>query len=448
MKKLTIYIILLSLITFSTGYAIPPEDEKPREFMVDGLKVIFKPSVKEIISVRLFIKGGTANYTKELEGIENLALSVVTQGGTKNLSRTEFSTALEKIGTTIGSSTSLDHSDISMSCVKSFWDPSWKLFAEAVRTPRFDEKEYAIIKGQAVAQAKETESNPDEYLKNKALQNAFAGQNYSKVPTGTVQSLEKISLQQIIDHYNTILGKQNCFLVVVGDVTEADLKQKISQAFAALKPGKIATPEQRIELKPVANIENREIATNYIRGTMSAPAVNEKEGVPMMLAMAILGDRFFLELRTKRSLSYAPAAFYATSALKNPYSVFYISTTDPKQSLQVMIEEINKVKNQGFSEKELKDMKAGYLTTHFLKLETNDSQTQAIGLAEVGGDWKNSQNFMEQVDKATVKDLNAAFNKYSTSLNWTYLGKESAVSQEDFKQPQMLPGNQKVSPKK
>ena len=192
MKKLSIYIVLLSLITFSIGYALPPEDEKPREFMVDGVKVIFKPSVKEIISVRLFIKGGTANYTKELEGIENLALSVVTQGGTKNLSKTEFYSALEKIGTTIGSSSSLDHSDISMSCVKSFWDPSWKVFAEAVTSPRFDEKEFAIIKGQAVAQAKEAEANPDEYLKNKALQNAFSARNYSKIPTGTVQSLGNI----------------------------------------------------------------------------------------------------------------------------------------------------------------------------------------------------------------------------------------------------------------
>lgn len=448
MKKLIRNIFLLTIVSLSFGYSLPPEDEKPREFMVDGLKVIFKPSIKEIISVRLFIKGGTANYSKELEGIENLALSVATQGGTKSLTRTEFSSAMEKIGTTIGSSSTLDYSDISMSCVKTFWDPSWKLFAEAVSSPRFDEKEFSIIKGQAVAQAKEAEANPDEYLKNKALENAFTNRNYSKIPTGTVQSLEKISLQQLVDHYHSILGKQNCFLVVVGNVSEADLKQKIATAFATLKPGKTPTAETRLEVKPVANIENREIATNYIRGTMNSPSVNEKDGVPMMLAMAILGDRFFLELRTKRSLSYAPAAFYATSAMKNPYSVFYISSTDPKQSLQVMIEEINKVKNQGFSEKELKDMKESYLTTHFLKLETNGSQTMSLGLSEVAGDWRNSQSFMEQVDKTTVKDLNAVFNKYSSSINWTYLGKESAVSQEDFKQPQMLPTNQKVSPKK
>ena len=442
------YILLFFFSVTSIGYAGPPDDEQPREFTVEGLKVIFKPSIKEIISVRLFIKGGTANYTKELEGIEGLSLALATQGGTKSQTKTEFASSLEKIGTTIGSSSNLDYGDISMSCVKSFWDPSWKLFADAITSPRFEEKEYAIIKGQAISAAREAESDPDEHLRNKSLQNTFPNGNYAKSTSGTALGLEKISLQQIIAHYNSIIGKQNCFLVVVGNISEADLKQKVSSAFSKLAPGKIAKTEPRFEFKPAVNIENRDIATNYIRGTMNAPAVSEKDGVPMMLAMAIMRDRFFLELRTKRSLSYAPSASYASAAVKNPYVVFYISTTDPKQSLQVMIDEINKVKNQGFTEKELKNMKETYLTNHFLKLETNDSQTAALGASEIAGDWRKSETFMTDVDKASINDLNAAFKKYSNAINWTYLGKENAVSKDDFKQPQMLPGGEKVTPKK
>jgi zinc protease len=448
MRKFTCILIVLFAVAATAASSWPPDDEKTREIMVNGVKVIFKPSVKDIISVRLFIKGGTANYPKDQEGIENIALSVAVEGGTKNQTKTEFASALEKIGTSISASSSLDFSEVSMTCVKSFWDPSWNLFAEAITSPRFDEKEFSIIKERAIASAQEAEADPDEYLKNKALQNTFSNGNYAKIPTGTVQSLGKLTLQQTVAHYNSILGKQNCFLVVVGNMTEADLKQKVSAAFSGLASGKSAKQEPRFEFKPAANIENREIATNYIRGTMNAPSINEKEGVPMMLAMAIMHDRFFLELRSKRSLSYAPSAFYATSAMNNPYVVYYITSTDPKQSLQVMIDEINKVKNQGFSEKELKDMKESYLTSHFLKLETNDSQTMSLGMSEIAGDWKRAETFMETVEKATVQDLNAVFKKYSSSINWTYLGKESAVTKDDFKQPQMLPGNEKVLPKK
>ena len=107
MKNFTRYTFLILLFVIATSFSPRPPQEKATEFMVNGLKVILKPSVKEIISVRFFIKGGTANYSKELEGVEALALSVAVEGGTKKMSKTEFATALEKIGTTIGSSTSL-----------------------------------------------------------------------------------------------------------------------------------------------------------------------------------------------------------------------------------------------------------------------------------------------------------------------------------------------------
>lgn len=448
MKNTGRYIVLILSLVFASSFTTITSEDKAKEFTVNGLKVILKPSIKEIISVRFFIKGGTANYTKEHEGVEALALAVAVEGGTKKLSKTEFATAIEKIGTNIGFSTSYDYSEINMSCINQFWDTSWKLFADVITEPRFEAKEFELIKAQAVAQAKQTEANPDAHLRNRSMETAFANHNYAKIPAGTTQSLEKLSLENIASHFQSIIGKQNCFLVVVGNITEDDLKERVGTAFASLPPGKKPALEPRLELKPEATIENRDIATNYIRGIMSAPSVSEKEGVPMMLAMAIMRDRFFIELRTKRSLTYAPNAGYTSTIFNNPYAIFYASSTDPKQTLQVMIDQINEVKNRGFKEKELKDMKETYLTDHFLGLETNDSQTMSLGLAEVAGDWKKTETFMLDVEKTTIQDLNKVFKKYSSSINWMYLGKDSAVTKGDFKQPQMLPSAEKVSPKK
>src|SRR5689334_22952669 len=134
MKMLT-YILALLIGTQVICHAAPPDEGKAKEFTVEGIKVILKPSIKEINSDRLYIKGGTANYTKDLEGVEDLALSLATQGGTKTLTKTEFATALEKIGTSIGSGSDLDYSTVSMTCIKQFWNESWKLYADAIMNP-------------------------------------------------------------------------------------------------------------------------------------------------------------------------------------------------------------------------------------------------------------------------------------------------------------------------
>ena len=208
------------LFILATSFSPRPRRRRATEFIVNGLKVILKPSIKEIISVRFFIKGGTANYSKEQEGVESLALSVAAEGGTKKMNKTEFATALEKIGTTLGP-VHVDYSEISMSCVKEFWDPSWNLFADVIASPRFEPKEFELIKAQAIAQAKQAEANPDEHLGKHSMETAFANHNYAKRPRGTTASLEKMTLENITSHFRSIIGKQNCFLVVVGNITEA-----------------------------------------------------------------------------------------------------------------------------------------------------------------------------------------------------------------------------------
>lgn len=444
--KTTLSFLLIGAFTL-LSFA-PGEEVKVKELTVAGIKVLFKPSSKEIISARLFIRGGTANYTKEKEGIESLALAVATEGGTTKHDMTSFATAQEKIGTEIGYSSDYDYSQVSVSCVTAYWNQSWDLFTEAINQPKFDPKAFELIKGRIVSNAKESEANPDSYVAQKAMELSYSGRNYSKDPGGTVKSLEALTLDELKSHYAKVVNKNNVFLVVVGNITEADLQAKVSAAFGSLPAGSTPKPEPKTEIPAGVTIENRDIATNYIYGTMSLPALNEPDAVPMRVAMSIMADKFFVELRTKRSLTYAPQAYYNTSPSKNPHAVFYASSTKPKESLQVMIDQINDVKNSGFKEKELKDKKEEFLTGYYSRLETNGAQSLSIGANEIFGNWKNFETFMKDVEKVTVADMNRVFKKYSNSINWMYLGKEADVSKEDFKQPQILPGGTKVEKKK
>ncbi|MFN3939073.1 MAG: M16 family metallopeptidase, partial [Chitinophagales bacterium] len=233
-----------------------------------------------------------------------------------------------------------------------------------------------------------------------------------------------------------IIVKKRIFLVVVGNVSEEEITKAVKESFAKLPQGTTTSREQQTILtEGKVFVEDRDIATNYIRGVMSAPMLNTKEGVAMRIAMNILGDRYFTELRTKRSLSYAPAAFYAQAAIFNPYSVIYISTTDPKQSMEVMVEEINKIKKEGFLEEELVDTRESFLTQYYLTLETTANQANALGVGELAGGWEMMDNFTKDVNNTTLKDINKVFDQYSKAIVWTYLGKQSMVNQNNFKQP-------------
>ncbi|MBK6731790.1 MAG: insulinase family protein [Bacteroidetes bacterium] len=424
------------LLAFIATTCLTFADNTTKELNIDGIKVILKTTPKEVISVRMFIEGGTANYDDKLEGIENMTLSLMIDGGTKNLSKLDFKTESEKIGTSFSAATNLDYGFISMTCIKAFWDKSWNLFADAVMNPALSKDEFTILQQQLVAGAKSNESDPDGHLALISRRNAFPNSNYRKEPNGTAESLNALTLDQVQKYYSQIIVKKRTFIVVVGNITEAEITKAIKESLAKLPQGTTTAREQQTILtEGKVFIEDRDIATNYIRGVMSAPMLNTKEGVAMRIAMNILGDRYFTELRTKRSLSYAPAAFYAQAAVFNPYSVIYISTTDPEQSMQVMVDEINKIKKEGFSEEELTDTRETFLTQYYLTLETTANQANALGVSEMAGGWEMMDNFTKDVNETTLKEVNKVFDQYSKAIVWTYLGKQGMVKQENFKQP-------------
>jgi len=397
--------------------------------------VILKQSPKEVISVRLFVEGGTANYAQELEGIEALAFQIAMQGGTKSKDKLTFNAEAESIGAHFNASTTYDYGEMGMTCILPYWKKSWDLFADAVLNPAFDIKEFKITQEQMTATAKQNESDPDAHLRSIAMKNAFGDDDYTKKPAGSAESLQNISLDAVKTYYKNTLGKSRAVLVVVGNVGQDDLTSKIKATLAKLPAGKPFVAKKR---KYIAEggiyIEDRDIATNYLRGLMSAPTKTDEDGVAMQIAMSILGDRFFVELRTKRSLSYAPAAFYSSGVLRNPYNAIYISTTDPKQAIEVMVEIINTVKKEGFTEKELTGKKQKYLTQYFMGQETSSAQANELGMAAIAGDWKITETINEKVNALTLNDVNKALDKYTYPIAWTYLGKEDQVKKEDFKQ--------------
>lgn len=434
------YLILpiIGLLLLSPAHA----SDGTTEFEVDGLKVILKPSSKEVISVNLVIKGGTANYSKEKEGLEYLTYTLAIEGGTKSMDKTAFKTAAEKIGASFSGTSSYDYGRGTMTCLKMYWDESWDLFADAMLNPAFDEEEFKIVQEQLIAGAKSESGDPDSHLRNLAMQHVFEGRNYSKVPTGTPESLAGITLKDVMEYHSESLVKEKAFLIVVGDVDQADLKAKIKASFAKIPNGDPAAIEEPMVInKSSVHIEDRDIATNYIRGVMNAPKASSSEAVVMRVAMAILRDRYFVELRTKRSLTYAPAAFYAYSVVNNPYNVIYASTQKPKEAMDVMIAELDKIKEGGFSEKELIDKKQTFLTYHFMGMEETSSQAQNLMFAELAGGWENAQNFTDEVNEIDLETLNAVFNKYTKHIKWTYLGKEADVAMEDFPQVEAVKSN-------
>lgn len=434
MKKLLLPVYLFIAV------AATAQDNKPYDMLINGVKVIVVPSGNEIVQVDLVLKGGVQNYSAAKAGIEQIAISALTECGTQKDDRNRFKNKLDAVDAQIYGNTGMDAAHFQLNCIKGDFEIAWPLYVDALTTPKFDTKAFATLKENAINNLRQQESNPDAALQKMAMQTAFKGMDYAKAPEGTVENIKKLTPQETKAYYQSLLTRSRMFMVVVGDLSKEDLQKKISALLAKIPQGK------PVELKrgsyiPAANTfvpKQKAVATNYVMGISGAPAANSPDYFPASIASGLFYNKAFLEVRTNHGLSYAPGA-WITSGL-TPYSVMYVTTKEPDKYIAVARNMVDKIKKEGFPADDVKNTKNTYATYQYYDNETNGGIAYLVATNELQqGDWHHAFTLKEDLEKVTPEDVNRVFNKYIGNFTWVYQGDPEQVNTTLFTQPQTPP---------
>jgi predicted Zn-dependent peptidase len=151
----------------------------------------------------------------------------------------------------------------------------------------------------------------------------------------------------------------------------------------------------------------------------------------MRTAITILQQRVFQEVRVRRNLSYAPdAELHERSANTAAISV---SAVNANEAVSVMLNEIERLKKEPISQEDIGQMGAFFLTTYYLKQETNAAQVAELAQYELsGGGWRNSLLFLDRIRKVTPAEIQAAAAKYMNNLRFVVVGDPTNINRSIF----------------
>lgn len=429
-----------ALVIVAAGYAqqvatpdISAQAASVTEFEVNGLKVILRRRASApTVSVGLFLRGGVRNLTDKTAGLENLMLMSAIEAG-QNFPRQTVRRELARTGSTLGASAGSDFSVISLASTRENFDRMWKLFADVTMKPTFDPADVNRIRDQIVTGLREQETVPDSALDTLEDKIIYAGHPYSIDPIGTPETLAAITPAQLREHHKRSMETTRLLLVVVGDIDAAELKTKVAATLGTLPKGsyqEAVLPALDFS-KPSVDVVARQLPTNYIKGDFAAPSLSSSDYYPMRVAMSILANRVFQEVRVKRQLSYAPNADMDNMGANT--ANIYVTAVDANQAIDVMLKEIQRIKKEPISGDELSGAAGEFLTNYYLKQQTNAAQAGDLARYElIGGGWRNSFDFLNHVREVTPDAVRAAANKYMKNIRFVVIGDPTAINKSLF----------------
>lgn len=403
------------------------------EFEVNGLKVLLKRRVgSQTVAAGLFLRGGSRNLTADNAGIESLMLDVASEASL-NFPRGRMRSELSRMGTVIRSSENYDYSVLSLTSTRRNFDRSWEILTDIALRPAFTKEDFELTRNRHLSSLRDDSDDPDTYLQRLQERVAYAGHPYLNRPQGTVESVTRLTLEDLRRYHRQAMETSRLLLVIVGDLDVAELRQRIAASFGKLPRGSYR-PEPVPALSfsaATVEVTQRGLPTNYIQGLFTAPSLTTTDIYPMQVAAAMLRDRVFEEVRVKRNLSYAPSAFLGSQAAN--IGGIYVSAVDANQAVSVMLNEIRRLQAQPINALDITGVVSQYLTQYYLGQETNAAQ--AANLAEyelIGGGWKNSFDTINRLRAVTPADVQRVAQKYMRNIRFVVLGDPNKIDKYVF----------------
>jgi zinc protease len=337
-----------------------------------------------IVAMNIAFRGGASQDPEGKAGLANLLSGLLDEGAGSFDSRA-FQAKLEDLSIDLSFDAGGDAFYGSLRTLSTNQDEAFELFRSAVNEPRFDAEPVTRIRGQVLANLRQSESNPNDIIGKMWSQTLFPSHPYGVPNEGTVDSVATISADDLRAFRARTMARDNLNVVIVGAIDAAKASAAIETIFGALSAQAALTPVP--ETAPATG-KNMHVALSVPQTAIRIGGPGLKRDDPDFIAAyvadEILGggtfsSRLYKAVREDRGLAYS----VGTGLIPYDHAGAFVAATsvdaaNAGTAVQIMLDEIKRFGEEGPTETELAEAK-DYLIGNFA-LRFDSSQKIARNL--------------------------------------------------------------------
>lgn len=408
----------------------PPRPLPPRPIHIpqgaetslsNGLAVVIvEDSRLPLVSYRLAFRAGDAHDPPELPGLTDLLTGLLTEGTTSLTSR-QIADEVGRMGATLSSGANSDYTTIGASSLATFSDKILDLVADVTRNPSFPENEVELIKQNTKESLRQQRAQPS-FLATEMVSRVVFGKHPYSVIAPTLESLDATTREQIVKFHRSKFLPNNAVLVVAGDVRSDVVLKRIENLFGDWHPGQL--PKDDFPAPPSRTARSAYVVDRP--GSAQSNIVIANTGItrtspdyfPMLLMHTVLGanasSRLFMNLREDKGYTYgAYSSLDARRTAGTMRASAEVRTPVTGESLKEFFYELDRIRTEPVSDKEVIDAKS-YLTGVFpLRLETQEGLIdQLVQIKMFGLPDDYLETYRQQVQEVTTEEIQAVAARY------------------------------------
>jgi zinc protease len=391
--------------------------------LANGLRVVVVEQRRlPLVSFRLAFRSGDSSDPPDLPGLTDVMTDMLVEGTESRTSR-QIAEEVARYGATLAAGASSDYLAVAASSLAAYADEILELLAEVTLRPTFPENELALAKANAQQNLIAQRAQPS-FLASEAVARVLFGQHPYAVVASTPEGIEALAREHLVRQHRALLVPNNAVLLVVGDVSRGHVVAQAEKLFGGWARGEVQAPQFPAppeQTERVAYLVNRPgSAQTNILVANTAIKRTDPDYFHVLIMHTILGGnasaRLFMNLREEKGYTYGAYTQLDARRLAGSFR----ATTEVRggvtgASLKEIFYELDRIRDEDVSDKELSDAKA-YLTGIFpIRLETQEGlvdQLVQIRVHDLAPDYL--ETYRERIQRVTKEDVRRAARRIVT----------------------------------
>jgi zinc protease len=372
-----------------------------------------------LVSIHAAFRGGLLAETPEKNGITRL-LSRSLLKGTRHRTAAQLAEQIESAGGRYSAESGNNSFSVNLEVMKPDLALGLDILADVLQNPTFPDNEVALERAAQIAAIKAEDEQITAVARNIMREKLFGSHPYALRSSGRVESVEKITPEDLRGFHKDYAVARNGVLAVFGDVKAEEVLRLVNEYLGSMPGGELTLsdpPKPATPSTPVTAIEERKkqqavVMIGYPGADILSPDRTSLE--LLNEASNDLGSRFFNRIREQLGLAYFVGAGNFAGLAPGSF-VFYLGT-DPKKVDAVSAEfqdEINGLSKDGLSEDELIRAKKKLLGSEAIRNQSNSAFAATVSADELAGlGFDNHRRRKAQIESVSLDDIRRVAAKY------------------------------------
>ena len=318
-----------SASTSSVDRSARPKGSTPRSFtppvpqrerMSNGLSLLHieKPGLP-MVAMGLVLNAGATTDPPGQPGLAHMTAGLLAEG-TATRSSQQIADEMEFLGSQLDSDAGREHAFIFAESLTSHWHKALEIVADVAKNANFPPRELDRLRNERLADLKRIADDPVSISQRASRALVFGPESrYGHPITGTERSINAFTREGVVSHFGSHYGPGEATLIVVGDVSGADVVSRAEVYFGEWS-GSDASPEVGEDAvngstvpATIYLVDKPGAAQSVIRaGHITVPRHHPDYYALSMLNYSFGGQataRLFMNLRQDKGYSYG---YYST----------------------------------------------------------------------------------------------------------------------------------------